>query len=87
MPKINIAGVKSGNGINEIHLVLTETQQVEGQNVEVPIGEAFIPIPEGTTKARTKSIITARAREIKAQAEKARLSRESLAKDLDGLEV
>jgi len=57
MAKINIAGVRSGSKDYQVHVVLTETQTVEGEAQEVPIGEAFVLILEGTEMADVKDKI------------------------------
>lgn len=64
MAKINIMGVKSGSKDYTVHVVLTEQQQVEGQPQEMPIGEAFPTIPQGTEMADVKDIIVDAAEKI-----------------------
>jgi len=64
MAKINISGVKSGSKDYTVHVVLTEKQDFEGEEQEVPIGEAFVIIPEGTERADIKDKIVDTAKKI-----------------------
>lgn len=64
MAKIVIGGVRSGSKDYTVHVVLTEQQEVEGQMVDVPIGEAFVLIPQGTEIADVKDKIVDAANQI-----------------------
>jgi len=64
MAKINIAGVKSGSKDYTIHVILTEQQEVEGEIQDMPIGEAFVTIPQGTEPADVKDKIVDAANKI-----------------------
>ena len=55
MAKINIVGVRSGSKDYTAHIVLTEQQEVEGQMTDIPLGEAFVSIPQGTEMADVKA--------------------------------
>lgn len=57
MAKINIMGVRSGSKDYTVHVVLTEQQEVEGEPVDAPIGEAFVAISQGTEMADVKAQI------------------------------
>lgn len=64
MAKIVIGGVKSGSKDYTVHIILTETQMVDLQDTEVPLGEAFITIPQGTEPADVKDKIVDAANKI-----------------------
>jgi len=64
MAKINIMGVRSGSKDYTVHVVLTEQQEVEGQMTDVPLGEAFVLIPQETEKADVKDKLVEAAKGI-----------------------
>ncbi len=64
MAKINIMGVKSGSKDYQVHVVLTEEIEIEGETVDNPIGEAFIPIAHGTSEVDIKDKILDAANKI-----------------------
>lgn len=57
MAKINIMGVATGSKNFTVHVVLTEERDIEGSPVDVPLGEAFLDIPEATEMADVKARI------------------------------
>jgi len=67
MAKINIMGVKRGEDNHSVHVVLTEPQMIDGEQQQVSLGEAFIPIPDGTKPAKVKADIIRAARGIMAK--------------------
>lgn len=64
MAKINIIGVTKGTQNYTIHIVLTEQQTIEGQSQDVPIGEAFVPIPHKMEMADIQDRIVDTSKEI-----------------------
>lgn len=64
MAKINIAGVRKGNNNFTVHIVLTELQTVNSEELEVPIGEAFLAIPHNLEIADIKDRIIDAAKGI-----------------------
>jgi len=64
MAKINIMGVKRGDDNHVINITLTEPQMIEGEEQQVPLGEAFIPVPDGTKPAKVKQLIIAAGKGI-----------------------
>jgi len=80
MAKINIAGVKRGEGCQVVHVVLTEPQTIEGEEQQVALGEAFVPVPDGTKSAKVKQLIISAGREMMTNHKEAKKTREKLQK-------
>lgn len=78
MAKINIMGVRAGEGNHQVHVVLTEQQDIEGQPQDVPLGEAFVTFPDGTKPTKVKADIIKAAQGIIAKAKEAKKIRERL---------
>lgn len=57
MAKIHIASVDNNAFIYSVLINLTEVQTVEGEDIEVPIGEATVTFPHGTEMADIKTKI------------------------------
>lgn len=64
MAKVNVSGVRKGDNNFTVHLVLTETQEVDGEPQEIAIGEGFIPIPHGMEMADVKGRLVDAAQQI-----------------------
>jgi len=67
MAKIVIAGVKRGEDNHSVHVILTEPQMIDGEEQQVALGEAFIPVPDGTKPAKVTAGIIKAARGIMAK--------------------
>jgi len=80
MAKINIAGVKQGTGKYTVHVVLTEMQKIEDEQVDVPIGEAFPEFLDGTKPSAEKQGIIKAAEGIRERARDAKRKRIALQK-------
>jgi len=78
MAKINIMGVKRGDINHQVHVVLTEQQEIEGEPQEIPLGEAFVVIPDGMKPAKAKTMIIGAAQGIMAKHKEATKIRERL---------
>lgn len=64
MAKIHIASVDNNETTYSVLIALTETQTIEGEDMEVPIGEATITFPHKTETADVKGKIVDAAQAI-----------------------
>lgn len=83
MGKIVVEGFRLSNDNQSVHISVKETQIVSGQDVEVPIGEAFITFPPDAQIRDMLPTIRERAREIEQRAEQAKERRAELQRELE----
>lgn len=71
MAEIRISGVRMGSEDYHVHLVVVETRVVDGQEVDVPIGEVSCTFPSGATLHQAAQALIEQARAVKAHHEQA----------------
>lgn len=81
--RIVVEGFSLGNDNQRVHISVKEPQVVEGREVEVPLGEAFISFPSDTTIRDMLPTIRDKAREIERRAEQAKERRAELQRELE----
>jgi len=67
-----------GSDTYHVHVVVTESQTVEGLDTDVPIGDGFLDFATDTPLPQARDAIIAQAREIRAMANRAKQARQAL---------
>lgn len=85
--RIEVAGVSIGEEVTNFHIVVLETEEVDGKPQEAPVGESFFSLPNTTTGNERKKAIHAQAKEVVTAADKAKSLRAELNAEMGEVEI
>jgi len=78
--RVSVESCRSGPEVIQLMVSVFETQKVEGQDQEVPIGEMSLSFPAGTKPADMLDKIRDAGKQIEAAADEAKATRAELNK-------